>query len=104
MLKHFNMEEGTGMGDWTDSAELEKKLKELGGPGGGANVESPAGRKAQTVFAMLHANRLREQVEVSQRQVEVSQKLARYTFWMAGFVAVASLAQVVTVWLAFSAR
>lgn len=80
---------------WTDPHELENKMKEYGGPTV-VNINDAQGQKFQTCYFMLQAVRLREQVRESQR-------LARYTFWMAFFVGVASLAQIITVALAFLA-
>lgn len=75
------------MSDWSEPAVLEARMKEIGGPS--VDIDSPAGKQFQTLFLMSQAVRLAE-------QVDKTHKLARSTFWMAFFVGVASLAQLVT--------
>lgn len=80
------------MTEWPEPEALEEIIRQRGGPG--VDIDSSNGKKLQTAFFMLQALRLGE-------QIEESQKLARSTRWMAFFVAVASLAQILTVVLAF---
>lgn len=75
------------MTEWSEPDELEKRMKKLGGPS--IDITSPNGEKYQTVWIMLQAHRLRE-------QVGESQKLARYTNRMAWAVIVTAILQVGT--------
>lgn len=79
-------------GWWNDADKLEEMLER--------HTKSVASaehgdRAAEQTFLLLQKVRFREQVEESRR-------MARATWWMALFVALASLAQVATLALALS--
>jgi hypothetical protein len=64
---------------WHSEAELERRAEEYLGPS--TDIDSPNGRKAQSMLLLLNTKRLRRQ--------------ATYTFWCALAAALAALANLV---------